>query len=102
MPSAPRRAWRCDSPQTFSGGVPPPSAQHRATPQHASCTVLSDRPSLAGYASRPRERLRAADVSPARSRGAIRIGIPVARFPILAVEVDATGKVVYLTGYGLA
>jgi hypothetical protein len=73
--------------------------------RHAAARELhcAQRPSIPRWLRIPRrERLRAADVSPARSRGAIRIGIPVARFPILAVEVDATGKVVYLTGYGLA
>jgi hypothetical protein len=50
----------------------------------------------------PQERLEVIDVLPTNAPRAIRVGIPVRAMPVLAVEVNPRGHVVYLTGYGYA
>jgi hypothetical protein len=50
-----------------------------------------------------RQDLEVVDVPPARVPRAIRLGIPVpATLPVLAVEVDSSGHVVYVEAYGYA
>jgi hypothetical protein len=50
----------------------------------------------------PRQRLEVVDVTPAEVPRAIRLGIPVPAGPLLAVEVDTSGDVVLVSGYGYA
>ena len=50
----------------------------------------------------PRQKLEIIDVLPAKVAPATRLGIPVKAMPVLAVEVDPLGHVVYLVGYGYA
>jgi hypothetical protein len=49
----------------------------------------------------PRERPKVVDVTPADVKGAVRLGL-VPGPPLLAIEVNGAGHVVYLTGYGYA